>query len=287
MRGIKKKRRRRGKARKTEKITIAAIILIAFVGTVSAATLTVTPDTAVSGALVTIEGAGFGANKEVTITSTVTDFKIPVSEGKYAHSLVGFNISDGNTSFSLSVREVKNDMKINVKRFWWTPYWTIDHDTMGFDFEYDPANNTATVTRGMPIPTGVYEVIDVMGNAVEGATTVTMTATVTRKVMTDASGGFKEVNDTHGIPAGGYTVNATDGVVYAEAMQTLSLDADVSKDGYVGVYDCVCIARYVLGVPGYDATTLNIDVADINGDGVVDLRDARCLAKQLIGLPCP
>ena len=139
----------------------------------------------------------------------------------------------------------------------------------------------------MPIPTGVYEVIDVMGNAVEGATTVTMTATVTKKVTTDASGGFKEVIDTHGIPAGGYTVNATDGVVYAEAMQTLSLDADVSKDGYVGVYDCVCIARYVLGVPGYDATTLNIDVADINGDGVVDLRDARCLAKQLIGLPCP
>jgi hypothetical protein len=62
--------------------------------------------------------------------------------------------------------------------------------------------------------------------------------------------------------------------------------ADVSKDGYVGVYDCVCIARYDLGVPGYDGTTLNIDAADVNGDGIVDLRDARCLARLLIGLPC-
>ena len=284
MRGIK----REGKVRKTEKVIIAAIILIAFVGAVSAATLTVTPDTAVSGSFVTIEGAGFEANKEATISSTVTGFRIPVLEdGKYAHSLVGFNISDEHTSFSLSVREVENDMKINVKRFWWTPYWTIDHDMMGFVFSYDPVTHTATVTRGMPTPTGVYEVIDVMGNAVDGATTVTMTATVTRKVMTDASGGFKEVIDTHGIPAGTYTINATDGVVYAEAMPTLSLDADVSKDGYVGVYDCVCIARYVLSVPGYDTTTLNIDVADINGDGIVDLRDARCLARQLIGLPCP
>lgn len=287
MRGIKKEGREREMVRKMGKVIIAAIILIAFVGSVSAATLTITPDTAVSGDLVTIEGAGFGANKEATISSTVTGFKIPVSGGKYAHSLVDFNISDESTSFSLSVREVENDMKIKVKRFWLTPYWTIDHDMMGFDFEYDPVTNTATVTRGMPTPTGVYEVIDVVGNAVEGATTVAMTTTVTKKVTTDASGGFKEVIDTHGIPAGTYTINATDGVVYAEAMQTLSLDADVSKDGYVGVYDCVCIARYALGVPGYDETTLNIDAADINGDGVVDLRDARCLARLLIGLPCP
>ncbi len=286
MKGMKKKGRGRGNVGKMEEMAIAAIILIAFVGTVSAATLTLTPDTAVSGAFVTIEGAGFTPNAPVIIESTTT-CKKPVVEGKCECCLAKFNISNEETSFSLSVREVKGNVKISVKRSWWAPYWTIDHNMMGFAFSYDPSTHTSTVTRGMPTPTGVYEVIDVIGNAVEGASTVTMTTTVTRKVMTDASGGFKEVIDTHGIPAGTYTINATDGVVYAEAMQTMYLDADVSKDGYVGVYDCVCIARYALGVPGYDETTLNIDVADINGDGIVDLRDARCLARQLIGLSCP
>ena len=285
MKGMKKKGRERGKVRKTEKIIIAAIILVAFVGSVSAATLTVTPDTAVCGALVTVEGEGFTPNAPVIMESTTTCEK-PVVSGKCECSLMKFNISTEETSFSLSVHEVEGNVKISVKRSWWTPYWTIDHDMMGFVFSYDPSTHTSTVTRGMPTPTGVYEVIDVIGNAVDGATTVAMTTTVTKKVTTDATGGFKEVIDTHGIPAGSYTINATDGVVYAEAMQTLSLDADVNKDGYVGVYDCVCIARYDLGVPGYDGTTLNIDAADVNGDGVVDLRDARCLARLLIGLPC-
>lgn len=284
MKGEKKKGR--GKVRKTEKIIIAAIMLVAFVGSVSAATLTVTPDTAVSGAFVTIEGEGFASFTAVDVNVSCKK-KIPFGNpGEYSQGLQKFNISNENTAFSVKVWPVQDDFAIKVKRFWWTPYWTIDHDMMGFDFEYDPVTNTATVTRGMPIPTGVYETIDVTGTAVDGATTLNICTVVTQEVTTDASGGFKEVIDTHGIPAGTHTVNATDGVIYAEATQTLSLDADVSGDGYVGVYDCVCIARYVLKVPGYDETTLNIDEADINGDGVVDLRDARCLARQLIGLPC-
>ena len=288
MKGIKKKGRERGKVRKTEKVIIAAIILIAFVGSVSAATLTVTPDTAVCGAFVTIEGAGFAPNAPVTIKSTTTCEK-PVVDGKCECSLVKFNISNEETSFSLSVSEVKGNVTIHVKRFWWTPYWTIDHDMVGFVFSYDPGTHTATVTRGMPTPTGVYEVIDVIGSAVDGAITCTMTTTVTKRVMTDGAGGFKEVFDTHGIPAGTYTVTA-DGTTATLTLKTASKmpeGADVSKDGYVGVYDCVCIARYALGVPGYDGTTLNIDAADVNGDGDVDLRDARCLARLLIGLPCP
>jgi hypothetical protein len=110
-------------ARKIKQMIIAAIILVAFVASASAATLTVTPSATTSGALVTLEGTGFGATEEVTITSTVTGFKIPVSgDGVYAYSLVDFNISQENMSFSLSVREVEDDMILKVKRFWWTPY---------------------------------------------------------------------------------------------------------------------------------------------------------------------
>jgi len=279
-------------ASKMKQMIIAAIILVAFVAPASAATLTVTPDSTTSGALVTIEGTGFGANEEVTITSTVTGFKIPVSgtDGKYAYSLVEFNISQENTSFSLGVREVENDMILKVKRFGWTPYWTIDENELGFTFTHDGATNTSTVTRGMPTPTGVYCVITVTGTAVAGhpptgyVQNVTLNATITKKVTTNPTGGFKEVIDTHGIPAGTYTINATNSTVYATDTLTLSLCGDANKDGDVGAYDCVCIARYKAEIPGYDANTLNLNAADVDGSEEVDINDARYLARYLVGL---
>jgi len=284
---MKKRESRMEVRRETSIVAIAVVMAIllgfAVIPVASAATLTITPSTAVSGDLVTIEGAGFTPNAAVTIESTCTCEK-PVVSGKCECSLKKFNISTEETGFSLSVSEVKDNVKINAKRFWWTPYWTIDHNMMGFVFSYDLSTHTSTVTRGMPTPTGVYEVIDVIGNAVDGATTCTMTTTVTKRVTTDATGGFREVFDTHGIPAGTYTVTA-DGTTATLNLTTtpeMPEGADVSRDGYVGVYDCVCIARYVLSVPGYDETTLNIAVADINGDEEVDLRDKSLLPFQLI-----
>ena len=284
-----------------KQMIIAAIMILFVVAPASAATLTVTPDSTTSGALVTIEGTGFGANEEVNITSTVTDFKIPVSgtDGRYAYSLVDFNISQENTSFSLSVREVEDDMILKVKRFWWTPYWTIDENgELGFTFTRDDTTNTSTVTRGMPTPTGVYCVVTVTGTAVAAPTAtgyvqnVTLNATVTKKVMTNDTGGFKEVIDTHGIPAGNYTINATNSTVYAEATLMLSLCGDANKDGDVGAYDCVCIARCVAEIPGYcdkvndeyTSDTLNLAAADVDGEAGVTIDDARYLARYLVGL---
>jgi len=279
-------------ARKMKQMAIAALILLFVIAPASAATLTVTPDSTTSGALVTLEGTGFGATEEVTITSTVTGFKIPVSgtDGRYAYSLVEFNISQENMSFSLSVREVENDMILKVKRFWWTPYWTIDENELGFIFTRDGATNTSTVTRGMPTPTGVYCVITVTGTAVAAPTVtgyvqnVTLNATITKKVTTDATGGFTDVIDTHGVPAGTYIINATNSTVYAEDTLTLSLCGDANKDGDVGAYDCVCIARKVAGIPGYDAETLNLNAADVDGSVGVTINDARYLARYLVGL---
>lgn len=292
MKGMKKKGRGSGTAMAMKQIAIVALILVAFVAPASAATLTVTPSSTTSGALVTIEGTGFGANEEVTITSAVTGFKIPVSgiDGKYAYSLVDFNISQENTSFSLGAREVEDDMVLKVKRFWWTPYWTIDGNELGFTFTRDDATNTSVVTRGMPTPTGVYCVLTVTGTAVAAPTVtgyvqnVTLNATITKKVTTNATGGFTEVIDTHGTPAGTYTINATNNTVYAEGTLILSLCGDANKDGDVGAYDCVCIARYEAEIPGYDGDTLNLNAADVDGSGGVDINDARYLARYLVGL---
>ena len=278
-------------ASKMKQMAIAALIMLFVIAPVSAATLTVTPDSTTSGALVTIEGTGFGATEEVTITTTVTGFKIPVSgtDGRYAYSLVEFNISQENTSFSLGVREVEDDMILKVKRFGWTPYWTIDENELGFIFTRDGATNTSTVTRGMPTPTGVYCVITVTGTAVAGppptgyVQNVTLNATITKKVTTDATGGFTDVIDTHGVPAGTYTINATNSTS-ADGTLTLSLCGDANKDGDVGAYDCVCIARYAAAIPGYGADTLNLNAANVNGIGGVTIDDARYLARYLVGL---
>lgn len=269
-----------------KQMVIATIILVAFVAPVSAATLTVTPDTATSGTFVTIEGTGFNNNEIVILKSTVICYK-PVVDEKCECSLMKFNISNENTSFSLSVREVEDNVTIYVKRFIW---WTIDHDMLGFHFTYDPATNTSNVTRGMPTPVGIYE-IDVIGNAVEGSEpSCTMITTVSLKLTANSTGGFKEVIDTHGIPTGCangiYIINATGQTSGASAGATLKilLEGDASKDGQVNAYDCVCIARYWAGISGYDDTTVCKDAADIDDDGDVDLDDARHLARYLIGL---
>ena len=278
-------------AMRIKQIAIVALILAAFVAPASAATITVTPSTTTSGDFVTIEGTGFGANDEVTLNSSVTGFKIPVSgDGIYAYSLVKFNISQENMSYSLSVREVEDDTVIEVKRFTWTPYWTIDHNTMGFVFTRDDTTNKSTVTRGMPTPTGVYCVVAVTGTAVAGPSptkyfqNVTLNATLTYKIKTNTTGGFEEVIDTHGIPEGAYTITATSSTVDAETTLNLSLNGDANMDGNVGAYDCVCIARYVIGIPGYDNTTMNYDAMDVDPNSGVDIRDARYLARYLVGL---
>jgi hypothetical protein len=142
----------------------------------------------------------------------------------------------------------------------------------------------------MPTPTGVYCVVTVTGTAVAGppltgyVQNVTLNATITKKVTTDATGGFKEVIDTHGVPAGTYTIKATNSTVSAEDTLTLSLCGDANKDGDVGAYDCVCIARYVVNIPGYTADTLNLNAANVDGSDGVTIEDARYLARYLVGL---
>ena len=284
---MKKKGRGMKRGMIMKQIAIAVIILVAFVAPASAgaATLTVTPSSCTSGTFVEIKGEGFGDTETVILESICTCRK-PVVDGEVECCLQKFNISNENTGFSLSVSPVKENVVIHVKKAWYSPRWTIDHNMMGFVFTYDAG--TSTVTRGKPIPVGVYEIIDVMGKAAAGHCDVEMKTTVTKEVIAGGAGKFTEVIDTHGIPAGEYKIEATGQTSgeYAEATLNLLLKADVGGDGAVGAYDCVCLARHVVSIPGYTVATLNLDLysADVNGDGKVDINDARYLARYLVGL---
>lgn len=268
----------------------AIFLLLALTTDAYAATLTINPDSTTSGNLVTVEGDGFSAG-HVDLICEVNDFRIPVNpvNGKYAYSLVKFNISNANTEFRINASPVEDNMVIKVKRFWWTPYWTIDGNKHGFVFAYDGATKTAEVTRGMPTPEGVYNVLTVTGTTASGggpggfAESVSMNMRLRLRVT--AASGFTTVIDTHGIPAGVYTVTAIDeDMNSATATLMISLNGDVNKDGSVNAYDCVCIARYVLGIPGYDGTTLNLDAANVDGEDGITIDDARYLARYLVGL---
>jgi uncharacterized membrane protein len=193
-----------------------------------AATLTVchliVPDHAVmTGELVTIEGEGFGAKEQVTLSCHVSDFEVPVSDDKYEYTLKEFNLSDPNTGFSLSVREVKDDMEIRLKKQGGTLVWIKD-DKYGFKFDYDSTTDTATVSVPMPIDpsyTGIYEFIEVSGTAFGGTSNVYMDIRVTNSVTTTESGYFETVIDTHGFPPHEYTITATSATASAKATLTI------------------------------------------------------------------
>ena len=187
----------------------------AFVNTTTTVTnLTVRPLSVNVGDFVTIEGTGFEANKTVTLSCSVSGFEVPISGNKYEYRLEEFNLSDSNTSFSLSVRAVKNDMKVRVKKQGWAQSVLINEDEYGFEFDYNETTNTSIVSIPMPIDpsyTGIYELIEVSGTAVGDTTDIYMDITVNNNVTTNATGYFETIIDTHGIPTGDYTITV-DGV---------------------------------------------------------------------------
>ncbi|KAF5429288.1 PEGA domain-containing protein, partial [Candidatus Methanophagaceae archaeon] len=180
------------------------------------ASLTVTPPSVNVGDFVIIEGAGFGANETLTLSCHVSDLEVPVSGNKYEYSLNELNLSNSNTSFSLSVREVEDDTEVHIKKQG-LPVVVINKDSpskLGFEFDYNATTHTSTVSAPMPIDpsyTGIYELIEVSGTVVGNTTEVFMDLTVDNSVTTDATGYFKTVIDTHGFPPQEYTITA-DGV---------------------------------------------------------------------------
>lgn len=275
-----KKKRGSGTAIKLKGMIITTLILAAFVASASAATLTITPPDATVGDDITITGTGFESNENVTVKTTVTCYK-PVVDGKCQCTMEDFEIRQG-VLFSLSVEEVTDNVTIYIKKSI-LPWWTVTPGFPGFTFVYSP--NTSTVSS-VEVPVGGMYKIDVIGNAVEGSENCTMITTAEFKVTADGTGNFSDTFDTQGIPICKFNINATGEISgSAEDQLNLSLLGDPSKDGQVNVYDCCCIARYVVGISGYDNGTIcyNAAAGIAPPCGGVTIEDARYLARYLIG----
>lgn len=61
----------------------------------------------------------------------------------------------------------------------------------------------------------------------------------------------------------------------------IGTNGDVNADKTVDSSDCVHIARWIAGIPGYD---LEEKVAEVSGDGIVDAYDCVYLARHIAGI---
>ncbi len=268
------------KADLTRTYVLTTVLAVAFICTASLALASITLDPASikPGDTVTLNGTGFAPNETVTLTTTVTCWK-PVVDGQCECDMVDFEIIKG-VRFDLSVREVKDNVAIYIKKgIWWPP---IGPGTPGFTFEYNAGTHTSNVSS-VEIPTGGTYSIDVIGDAVDGAKNCTMITTATMVIQADTSGNFSQVFDTTGIPICCMKITAT-GTGSGTADLQLCLKGDASKDGQVNAYDCCCIARYCCCIPGYDNCTTCCTSADVDGNPGVQITDARYLARYLVGL---
>ena len=255
------------------------IICTASLALANGPSITVTPSNFTPGDLVTLNGTGFEANENITLTTTVTCWK-PVVDGQCECDMEDFEILPG-VRFDLSVREVKDHVSVYIKKGIWLP---IGPGTPGFTFVYNAATKTSNVSS-VKIPTGGRYSIDVIGDAVDGAKNCTMTTTATMVIQADGSGAFSQVFDTTGIPICCMRVTATGETSDPCTVDLqLCLKGDASKDGHVNAYDCCCIARYCCEIPGYDNCTICCTSADVDGTSGVTGDDARYLARYLVGL---
>lgn len=78
--------------------------------------------------------------------------------------------------------------------------------------------------------------------------------------------------------------NNSGGTIDAEVMDGffyIGKNGDVNADRTADSYDCVHIARWIVGVEGYE---LKEGAADVSGDGIVDAYDCVYLARHIAGI---
>jgi len=131
-------------------------------------------------------------NEELTVSISFEKI-LPVSEGKYEYGLSGVNIPSTPNSFTVKAVNVKN-LYVSVKvllLFWLTK-------------GVEAKDGVATISQGN-VPAGTYDVV-IYGDAVEGASKVTIQITASTRIVTDENGHYEYRYDTSSIPPGKFTV---------------------------------------------------------------------------------
>jgi len=172
--------------------------------------LNVSPEVVVQGEKLSISGLA-SPDEEVWLNSSFELF-LPVSEGNYSREFTGLYFPNGNKSFSVTARNIKN---IRLEMY----------PVFGMRVEYplegpkNATNGTATISISFPIiieednTTTIINIagekdVLVYGEALEGATSVKLEFNMSICVTADSDGYFELNLSTKGVPVGEYVISA-------------------------------------------------------------------------------
>ncbi len=191
-------------------VVLTLLSLISFPITSTSAEVTdlqVSPEVVVQGEQLAISGLA-SPTEEVWLNLSF-ELVLPVSEGNYSREFYDLNFPKGKKSFSVTVRNIKN-----VRLGFYIPFlkWWFEYP---LDGPLNATDGNATISISFPATIenttinieGEKDVL-VYGEALEGATSVTVEVNMSICVTADSNGYFKLNQSTTGVPAGEYVLAA-------------------------------------------------------------------------------
>jgi hypothetical protein len=192
-------------------LTVASLISAPITSTRAEVTdLQVSPAVVVQGENLAISGMA-SPYEEVWLNLSF-ELVLPVSDGKYSREFYGLYFPPGNKSFVVTVRNIKN-----IRLGFYIPFinWWFKYPLDG------PLNATDGIaTISISFPPGVTidgvtikniegeQDVLVYGEALEGATSVTLEFNMSICVAADSDGHFELNLSTKGVPVGEYVLSA-------------------------------------------------------------------------------
>jgi len=168
--------------------------------------LNVEPEVINPGEVITITGKA-APNEEVWLRSSF-ELLLDVEDGRYFREFRGVHFPEGEKKFSVRAENVKN-IRVSLSPVFWQ---TIEYPLEG---PRNATNGIASLSISFPLSTkfGTFDIkgkkdVRVYGDAVAGATSVSLKTATSIKVVADTKGAFSLELNTEGVPEGEFLISA-------------------------------------------------------------------------------
>lgn len=216
--------------------------------------ITIAPESGAAGSTVTVNGTGFGGNRDVTLT--------------FGNEVRAQGTTDGKGSFAINfVVPAKSAASYNVEAV----DGANNSATAGFTMAATTLNISPTTGK-----TGILVTVEGKGFIAKTAVTITFDTTEVATDTTDEGGDFSASFTVPKAGVGTYKVKATDGANTKQVDFTISTGGDIipqtslSSPGSVGTQITITGIGFTAGRPvilTYDGSKLDTNNTIVNSDG--------------------
>ncbi len=231
---------------------LAMVVLFSLAAPAMAATLNATQ---ISYTEMLVNGTGFTSGEKVTLsTSTIIPAKL--SGDKYSYKITGMCLPEDSV-LALDASPVDDDLKLYVKKKWLLRK-TFENGSVGISYNYNDATDTVHVEcNNIPsLVAGTFQTIEVYGKTKNSSVNLSV---VVKQLGVDVDlpdGTFSEKVDISAIPAGNYTISATDGTNAVANNTTIyapkQLHHITITDPQISELTLNTTGNYTFGATGYD-----------------------------------